>query len=89
MKTIAPFGTRPAILRTASSGIDTPVGLFGFVRNTTRVFGVMAASTRSSGNEKSGFGAIRTGRPPTISVSKPKISNAGSGMIASGTNPSG
>ena len=49
-KTIAPAGTRRAIVRMASSGIETPVGLFGFVRNTTRVAGVIAASTSSNGN---------------------------------------
>ena len=53
-KTIAPGGTRRAIVRIASSGIATPVGLFGFVRKTTRVFGVIAASTSSSGKLKSG-----------------------------------
>ena len=36
--TTAPGGTRRAIVRIASSGIATPVGLFGLVRNTTRVF---------------------------------------------------
>ena len=36
-KTTALLGTRRAIVRIASSGIVTPVGLFGFVRNTTRV----------------------------------------------------
>jgi hypothetical protein len=65
------------------------VGLFGFVRNTTRVFAVTASRTRSSGNEKSGFGATRTGLPPTTSVSKAKISNAGSGTIASAGAPPG
>ena len=55
-KTTASLGTRRATARIASSGIDTPVGLFGFVRNTTRVRGVIAASTSSSANVKSGFG---------------------------------
>ena len=32
----------------------TPVGLFGFVRKTTRVFGVIAASTSSSGKREVG-----------------------------------
>ena len=59
-KTIASFGTRRAIVRIASSGIDTPVGLFGFVRKTTRVAGVIAASTSSSANAKSGFGITCT-----------------------------
>ena len=39
-KTTAPGGTRRATVRMASSGMPTPVGLFGLVRNTTRVFGV-------------------------------------------------
>ena len=85
--TIASAGTRPAIVRMASSGIDTPVGLFGFVRNTTRVFGVIAASTSSSGNAKSGFGITCTSAPPATAVSNRKISNAGSGTIASSTGP--
>ena len=41
--TIASSGTRRAMVRIASSGIDTPVGLFGLVRKTTRVRGVIAA----------------------------------------------
>ena len=86
--TIASGGTAAAMVRTASSGIDTPVGLLGLVRNTTRVRGVIAASTRSSGKLKSGRGMTGTGRPPTTSVSNLKISNAGSGMMASGIRPS-
>ena len=54
---------------------------------STRVCGVMAASTASSAKRKSGFGITRTTRPPATAVSKPKISNAGSGTIASGTRP--
>ena len=54
--TTASRGTRRAICRIASSGIDTPVGLFGFVRNTTRVRGVIAASTSSSGEAEVGPG---------------------------------
>ena len=64
-------------------GIDTPVGLFGFVKKTTRVLGVMAASTPSSANAKSGLGPTRTVRPPTIDVSNSKISKAGCGTTAS------
>ena len=71
----------------ASSGIDTPVGLFGLVRNTTRVFGVIAASTSVSANVKSGRGGTWTRRPPATAVSKRKISKAGSGTTASGTGP--
>jgi hypothetical protein len=74
-------------VRIASSGIEIPVGLFGLVRNTTRVLGVMAASTPSSGKLKSAGGITPTARPPTTSVSNLKISNAGSGMIDSGTKP--
>ena len=83
--TTASFGTRRAIVAIASSGIDTPVGLFGFVRKTTRVCGVMAASTSSSAKRKSGVGLTATRRPPATAVSKRKISNAGSGTTASGT----
>ena len=84
-KTTASFGTRRATFRIASNGTGTPVGLFGFVRKTTRVCGVIAASTASSAKRKSAFGITRTTRPPATAVSNPKISNAGSGTIASGT----
>ena len=61
-KTIAPAGTRRRSSAMASIGIDTPVGLFGFVRKTTRVRGVIAASTSSSAKTKSGLG-ITAHRP--------------------------
>mgnify|MGYP003694782535 CR=1 FL=1 len=60
-----------------------PVGLFGFVRKTTLVAGVIAASTSSSANSKSGRGARATGRPPATDALKAKISKAGCGTIAS------
>ncbi len=84
---MASFGTRFAIVRIASNGTATPVGLFGFVMNTTRVAGVIAASTSSNAKVKSGFGITWTSLPPATAVSKRKISNAGSGTIASGTTP--
>ena len=86
-KTTAPGGTRRAIVRIASSGMSTPVGLFGFVTNTTRVFGVIAASTSSSGKLKSACGMTWTSFPPLTAVSKRKISNAGSGTTASSCGP--
>jgi hypothetical protein len=51
--------------------------LFGFVRKTIRVFGVIAASTASRAKVKSGFGFTLTMRPPTTDVLNSKISNAG------------
>ena len=52
-RTRARRARRPRCVAIAPRGIIWPVGLFGFVRKTTRVRGVIAASTRSSGNAKS------------------------------------
>ena len=58
---------RPTILITTPTnaldlmrmiGIEIPVGLFGFVRKTALVDGVIAASTSSSANSKSGRGPL-------------------------------
>jgi len=61
--------------------------LFGLVTNTTLVFGVIAASTSSSGKPKSGCGITCTSVPPATAVSNRKISKAGSGTIASSCGP--
>jgi len=58
--------------------------LFGFVMNTMRVAGVIAASTSSSAKLKPGFAHLDQ-MSHGDRVSKRKISNAGSGTIASGT----
>src|SRR6266705_2218174 len=71
--TTVSFGTRRAIVRIAPRGVATPVGLFGFVRNTTRVRGVIAASTSSSGKAKSAFGITCTSRPPATAVRRPEV----------------
>jgi hypothetical protein len=53
--------------------------LFGFVTNTTRVFGVIARAPRPAGKAKSSCGITCTSRPPGDRGVEAEISKAGSG----------
>ena len=54
----------------ASSGTETPVGLFGFVRKTTRVAGVIAAQHLVERELEIGPRHYLHQRPPATAVSK-------------------
>ena len=67
----------------------TPVGLFGLVTNTSRVRGVIAARTPSSGNSKSPRGETFTTAPPHARAVIAYMSNAGLTTMNSGARAVG
>jgi hypothetical protein len=62
--------------------------LFGLVTNTSRVRGVIAARTPSSGNSKSPRGETFTTAPPHARAVIAYMSNAGLMTMNSGLEPS-
>ena len=87
--TMASDGSRATTSTTSARVIGTPVGLFGLVRNTTRVCGVMAARSASSGKAKPGSGATSVISAWASSADDAYMSNAGWTMTARCRDPSG